>query len=97
MASHGYAIFQRDAVNGNKRDNVSCAHTGMRTLMSGQINQLTGLPHATNSSFLNGLAFADQRDDTAVVVAVHFAIEEIDAIYFHSGDNGIYFGLITTF
>src|SRR5579883_3160136 len=65
--------------------------------MRGQVYQFAGFTDAANGGFLNGLALANQRDDAAVVVAIHFAVEEKHAIHFHGGNNGIYFGFIAAF
>ena len=55
------------------------------------------LPTPRIDGFLNGFALADQRDDAAVVVGVHFAIEQIDAGHFHGVDDGVNFGFIAAF
>jgi hypothetical protein len=66
----------------------------VRTLVLGKIDQLGSLPHSANGGFLNRLALAGQRDHAAVVVGIHFAIEQINAGNLHGLDNGVNFGRI---
>ena len=95
MARHGDAVFDGDAVNRDEGHDIGCAHARVRALMFGEIDQLGGLPYPANGGFLNGFTLADQRDDRAVVVGIHLAVEKIDAGNFHGFDDGIDFGLIT--
>ena len=97
VARHGYAVFDGDAFDGDERNDVGSAHARVRTLMLGEIEHFGGLAHAANGGFLDGLALADQSDDTAVVVGIHLAVEEIDAGNFHSFDNGVNFGGVASF
>ncbi len=97
MARHGYAVFDRHAVNGDKRNDIGRAHARVRALVLGEVDQLGGLAYSANGGFLNGFALADQGDDAAVVVGIHLAVEEIDAGDFHGFDNGIDFGLVAAF
>src|ERR1700722_11088239 len=66
----------------------------MRARVSRQVDKFRGLAHAANRGLLNGLALADQRDDAAVVVGVHFTVEQVDAGHFHGVDDGVNFGLV---
>src|SRR5208283_3933079 len=97
VAGHGYAVFDSDAVDWYEGHYVGCAHTRVRTLMFGEIDQLGGLPHAANGSFLNGIALAYQGNDATVVVGIHLAVEEIDAGNLHGFDNGVNFGRVAAF
>ncbi len=97
MARHGYAVFDGDAVNRDKRHDIGRAHARVRALMFGEIDQLGGLPYSANRGFLNGLALADQRNHAAVVVGIHLAVEQIDAGNLHGFDNGIDFGRVAAF
>jgi hypothetical protein len=62
-----------------------------------EIDQLSGFAHAANGGFLNGFAVSDQGDDAAVVVGVHFAVEQVDAGHFHGVDDGVNFGFVAAF
>ena len=53
--------------------------------------------HPANGCFLNGFALADNRNDAAVVVGVHFAIQQVNAGHFHGVDDGVNFGLVAAF
>ena len=97
VARHGNAVFDGDAVNRDKGNDVGGAHARVRTLMLGEVDQLGSLPYSANGGFLNGFALADQGDDAAVVVGIHLAVEKIDAGDFHGFDNGIDFGRVAAF
>ena len=70
---------------------------GVRALVLGEINQLSGFAHAANCGFCDGVALAHQGDDAAVVVGIHLAVEEIDAIHFHGGDDGVNLRFVASF
>ncbi len=55
------------------------------------------LAHAADGGFLNGLALAGQSNDAAIVVGVHFAIEQVDAGHLHGLDDGVNFGFVAAF
>ena len=69
----------------------------MRTLMVGQVNQLSGFPHAPDNGFLKGFAFADQGNYATIVVRIHLPVEQINARNLHGINNGINFALVTAF
>ena len=69
----------------------------MRPLVLGQIDQLRSLAHSANRRLLNRLALAHQRDHAAVVIGVHLAVQQIDAIHLHRLDDGIDFRLVAAF
>ena len=69
----------------------------MRSLMLSQVDQLRRFTHASNRRFLNRLALSHQRDHAAVVVGIHLAIEQIDAVYFHGVNDRIHFRFIAAF
>src|SRR4030088_2779526 len=96
VAGHGHAIFNGDTVDGNERHDVRCSHTWVRALMFRQVDELGGLANSADSGLLNGLALADQRDDAAVVVGVHFAVEQVHAVHFHGSDDGVNFSRIAS-
>ena len=47
----------------------------MRSLVLIQINNLGSLADSANRCFLNRFTFSNQRDDAAIVVGIHFAVE----------------------
>ena len=61
----------------------------MRARVLGEVDQLGGLADAANRSFGYVHRIADQRDHAAVVIGVHLAIEQINAVHLHGFDNGI--------
>src|SRR5581483_11762605 len=52
VASHGDAIFDGNAFNGDERHHVGRPHAGMRALVNIQINQLGRLAHSSNGCLL---------------------------------------------
>ena len=62
-----------------------------------EIDHLGGLSYPANGGFLDGIAVANQGDDRAVVVGIHFAVEEIDTGNFHGFDYCVNFGWIAAF
>ena len=94
----GYAIFDGDAFDGDERDNVGCAHAGMRAGMPGEVNQFGCFADAAQCGFSDGFGFAGYGDDAAVMVCVTFAVEQVDAGNFaHGRDNGVNFGRVAPF
>src|SRR5438552_1914549 len=89
MPRHGHAIFDRHPLNRNERYHVRRAHPRMRSLMHVQINQLRRFANATDGGLLDWLTLADQRDDATIVVGIHLAIEQIDAVYLHGVNDRI--------
>ncbi len=86
---NGNAIFQRRAFDGNERDHIRGSQPGVRARVLRKIDQLGGLAHAANRGLSHVNGIADQRDDTAVVVGIHLAVEQVNAIHLHSVDDGI--------
>ena len=97
MLRHGHTVFKRDAVDGNERHHIGRAHAGVRALMLRKVQQLRRLTHAADDRFLNRFALAHQRDDAAVVIGIHFAVEQVNVVALHGCDDGIDFGLIPAF
>ena len=62
-----------------------------------EIDQLRGLPNAANRRFLNRFPFAHQRNYASVVVRIHLAVQQINSVHFHGGNNGVNFGLVASF
>ena len=54
MASHGYAVFNRDPVDGDEGNHIGRSHAGMRASMHIEVDEFSGLAHATNGGFLDG-------------------------------------------
>jgi hypothetical protein len=94
MSGHIHAIFDRYTFDWDKRNHVGGSHPGMRSLVNIQINQLRSLTDASNGGFLNGVAFSSNGNDTAIVVAVHFPVEEEDSFDLHGIDNGVDLGFV---
>ena len=94
---NGDAIFQRHTFDGNKRDHVGRAQTGMSSRVFGEVNKLDSLANAADCGFRHIHRIADQRDNTAVVVGVHLAVEQIHAIHLHGIDNGVDSGFVAAF
>ncbi len=69
----------------------------MRSRVLGQVNKFGGLANPANRGLRHLHRIADERDDTAVVVGVHLAVEQIHAIHLHGFENGIDFGLVAPF
>ncbi len=63
----------------------------------GEIDQLRRLADSANCRFLNRVALANERDDAAIVVGIHLAVEQIDAGNLHGFDNGVDLGRIAAF
>src|ERR1700722_13357849 len=97
VASHGDAVFEGDAVDGDEGDDVGCSHARGRAQLLSEIDELGGLAYSANRGFLNGTALADQCDDAAVMVGIHLTVEKIDTGNFHGVDDGIDFGLVAAF
>src|ERR1039457_6187373 len=96
-AGNGHAVFQRQTFNRDERNYIGCAKPGMRSRVLGQINKFGGLANPANRGLRHVHRIADERDDTAVVVGVHLAVEQIHAIHLHGFENGIDFGLVAPF
>ena len=97
VPGHRHAVFDGDAFDGNEWHDVSRAHAGMRALVLGEVNQFRGLPYSANRCFLDGIAFPHQGDDAAIVIGIHFAVEQVDAGNLHGIDNGVNFRRIAAF
>ena len=69
----------------------------MGSLVLAEIDQLGGFAYPADGSFLDGVAVANDSDDAAVVVGVHFAIQQVDAVDFHGIDDGVDFGFVASF
>ena len=80
----------------NEGDDIRGAHAGMSSLVLAKIDQLGGFAHPADGSFLDGVAVANDRDDAAIVVGIHFAIQQIDTIDFHGIDDGVDFGFVAS-
>ena len=97
MFRHLNAIFYGYAFDWNERDDVGSAHAGMRALMLRKIDYLSGLADTAQYGFHDGLAVTDQRDDAAVVIGIHLAIEQKDTVHLHGLDNRVYLGFVAAF
>ena len=86
---HPDAIFNGHTVNRNEGHHIGRAHSRMRPLVHIQVDQLRGSPHSANRRLLNRVSLTHQRDHAAVVVRVHLAIQQVNTINLHRGDNGV--------
>ena len=96
-ARDGDAILQRHAFDRDERNHVGSAQAGMRARVLGQVDQFSGFADAANRRLGHIDGIADQGDDAAVVIGVHLAIEEIDAIHLHGFEDGIDASLVAPF
>ncbi len=69
----------------------------MRSRVLGEVNQLGGLADAADRGLRHLHRIANQGDDTAVVVGVHLAVEQIHAVHLHGFDDGVDPGLVAPF
>src|SRR5204863_10221133 len=90
-------IFQGNAFNWDERHHVSRAKPRVRAGVLCKINDLGSLADATNGRFHDRLALADQRNDAAIVVGIHLAVEQVDAINLHRLNERNNFGLVAAF
>ena len=97
VAGHCHTIFDGDAINRNERDDIGCTHARVRPLVLRQVDEFSGFANAANGGFLDGLAFADQRDHATVVIGVHLAIEQVNAVDLHGFGNGVNLRLVAAF
>jgi hypothetical protein len=97
VTRHGDTVFNSYAINRNEGHDVGSAHPGMRSLVLVQINQLGGLTDAPDRSLLNRLPLPDESDDAAIVISVHLAIEQKNAVHLHGLDDRVYFGFVAAF
>src|SRR5947207_12426456 len=97
MPRHCDTVFNTYALNRNKGHDIGGAKPRMGALMLIQVDQLCSFADATNSGFLHGFAFPDQRDYATIVVGIHFAIKKEHTIKLHGFNNGINFGFVPAF
>jgi len=69
----------------------------MGTRVLGEIDQLGSLANAPDRSFSHVHRIADQRNHAAVMVRVHLAVQQIDAVHLHGFDDGIDASLVASF
>jgi hypothetical protein len=66
----------------------------MGATVLGEIDELRRLANTPNSGFGNCISLADESDDTAVVIGIHLAVEQIHALNLHGFDDGVNFRAI---
>ena len=69
----------------------------MRSGVVVEIDEFGRLAHAANGCFLNGFALAHNRNNAAVVIGIHFTIQQVNARHFHGVYDGVNFGLVAAF
>ena len=94
---HRYTVFDSHAINGDEWHHVCRAHPRMRALMLGQVDQLGRFAHTSNGGFLNRLPLSHQRNYAAIVVGIHLAIQQVNAIHLHGVNDRIDFRLVAAF
>src|SRR5205085_8070727 len=97
VARDGDTIFQRDAFDGDEGHDVGSADARMRAGVLREINEFGGAADAANGCLSDSVTLADQGDDAAVVVGVHFAVQQKNAGHFHGGDKRVNLGGIAAF
>ena len=66
--------------------------------MLGEVDQLGGFSDAAERGLCDRVRLAGNRDDTAVMIRVAFAVEQIHSGNFaHCGDDGVNLGPIAAF
>jgi hypothetical protein len=63
----------------------------------GEVNKLGGLAYSADRGLRHVHRIADQRDDAAVVVGIHLAVEQIHAVHLHGLEDGVDSGLVAPF
>ena len=94
---HGHTVFNGHAIDRNEGHDVRRTHAGMRSLVPVQVDQLCRLADAANRGLLDRFPLPHQSDDAAVVIGVHLAIKQEDAVHLHGLDDGVDFGFVTAF
>ena len=93
----GDAIFQSDSFDGDEGNHVRGTHPRVRAGVVVHVDEFESFARAKNGGFADGRGFSSKSDDAAIVVGVHFAIEQVHARNFHGIDNGVNFGLVAAF
>src|SRR6267154_895487 len=97
MAGHGDAICNAYAFNRNEWHNIRSSQPRMRALMFIQIDQLCSFAHSANRRLLHRIPLTGQRDHAAIVVRIHFPVEQVDAIHLHGFNDRVYFRFVASF
>jgi hypothetical protein len=63
----------------------------------GKVDQLGGLAYAADGGFGDVDRIAHEGVYTAVMIRVHLAVEEVNAVHLHGFEDGIDFGLVAAF
>ena len=92
------AIVERHSFDGNEGHHVGGSHARVSALMRSEIDERGSFGDTAQRRFGNGIGIAGEGHDAAVVVAVHFAVEDIHAGHAaHGGDDGVHFRGIAAF
>ena len=70
---------------------------GMRARVLGQVDQLGSFADAADRRLGDVDRIADQGNDAAVVIGIHLAVEEIDAVHLHGFKDGVDASLVAPF
>src|ERR1035438_7258035 len=97
-ASKGNAILQGNARDWDEGDDVGGADAGVRAGMHVHVDQFEGLAGTENGRFANRFGVACEGDDAAIVIGVHFPVEDVDiGDAAHGLDNRIDLGGVAAF
>ncbi len=94
---HRDTIFDGHAVDRNERYHAGGAHLRVCSLVFGEINKLGSLSYTANGGFLDWLALPDQCDHAAVMVGIHFAVEQVHTGNFHGLDDRVDLSFVAAF
>src|SRR5579871_2940096 len=78
-ASERDTVFEREALDGNEGDDVGGADARVRAGVMRHVDEFEGAAGAEERGFGYGFRIAGKSDDAAIVVGVHFLVENVDA------------------
>src|ERR1035437_8394313 len=59
VPGHGDAVFESDAIDRDKGNDIGRAHAGVSAMVLGKVDKFLSLAHAANRGLLNGFPLAD--------------------------------------
>jgi hypothetical protein len=93
-----HAFLQRDAFDGDERDDIGGADTRVGALMRGEIDEFDGFGDAAQCRVRHRGGRAYKGEDAAIVVGVRFAVEQDN---FRNAedrlDDGVHLGAVAPF
>ena len=97
MPGHRNAVLDSYTIYWNEGHYVGCPHPRMCALMLGQIEQFSRLTHSPNRGFLDRFPLAHEGNHATVVVRVHLAVQQVNAIDLHGIYDCVNFAFVTSF